>query len=190
MEYTFYNKKIYCKSSTKCCVKGPQGLNGDTGQIDVQYAIIYFEDTSLNDISINDGFYDPSINLIDTGDNGITNELIYDTSNNCLNLSNIENLDNYIVEIYAQLDINLSNTNSITLFMNLMNNASDVIDIDTRSVTKKNPETHVTFGPVLYKASQFNTNYKLHLDTYSEQIFDDSEKLSEIKLIIKLIKYK
>jgi hypothetical protein len=193
MEYSLYNKKVYCKSSTKCCVKGPQGLKGDTGKTDIQYAIIYFEDSSLNDISNAGGFYSPDISLSDTSNNGIINELIYDTSNNCLNLSSIENIDDYIVEIYTHLDINLTTSNKgITLFMNLTDkdNSDNVIDIDTRSVTKKNQDTHVTFGPVLYKAKDLNNKYKLHIDTYSDQAFEDSEYLSEIKLIIKLIKYK
>lgn len=191
MEYTFYNKKVYCKSSTKCCVKGPQGLKGDTGKTDIQYAIIYFEDASLNDIS-NQPFYDPSFDKQDTSNNGIINELIYDTSNNCLNLSSIENIDDYIVEIYAHLDIILDTTNAITLFMNLINDTddNDKNDIDTRSVTKKNSKTHVTFGPVLYKAIKFNNDYKLHIDIISsDQNFKNNEYLSEIKLIIKLIKY-
>ena len=63
-------------------------------------------------------------------------------------------------------------------------NSDNVIDIDTRSVTKKNQDTHVTFGPVLYKAKDFNKDYKLHIDTYSDQDFNDSEYLSEIKLIL------
>lgn len=190
MEYSFYNKKVYCKSSTKKCVKGPPGPKGDTGKTDVQYAIIYFHDVSLNDISAAEGFYDPSFDQQDTSNKGIINELIYDTSNNCLNLESLDNSDNYIVEIYSHLDINLTTSiKSITLFMNLTDNSNNVIDIDTRSVTKKNPDTHVTFGPVLYKATDFTGEYKLHIDTYSDQDFDDSEYLSEIKLIIKLIKY-
>ena len=191
MEYSLYNKKVYCKSSTTKCVKGPTGLKGDTGKTDIQYAIIYFVDTSLNDISAEQDFYALDISSSNTSNNGIINELIYDTINNCLNLSMLENSDDYIVEIYAHLDINLTiSTNSITLFMNLTDASNNVIDIDTRSVTKKNPDTHVTFGPVLYKAADFTKNYKLHINTYSDQDFDISENLTEIKLIIKLIKYK
>ncbi len=63
--------------------------------------------------------------------------------------------------------------------MNLMNNNNDIIDIYTRSVSKKNPAIHVTFGPVLYKAKDFNSNFKLHMDTYStndsNNDFDDDE---------------
>jgi hypothetical protein len=191
MEYSLYNKKVYCKSSKKNCLKGPQGLKGDTGKTDIQYAIIYYNDASLIDISDQAGFYEPSFNDHDTTDKGIKNDLIYDTSKNCLNLSSIEIMDDYIVEIYAHLDINLTtSTKGITLFMNLIDNSDNVIDIDTRSVTKKNQDTHVTFGPVLYKAKDLNNKYKLHIDTYSDQVFDPSEFLTEIKLIIKLIKYK
>ena len=97
MEYSLYNKKVYCKSSTPCCVRGNRGLKGDTGKTDIQYAIIYYNDTSLNDISAVEGFYDPSISVTDTNTDGITNKLIYDTSNNCLNLSNSEYYHDYII---------------------------------------------------------------------------------------------
>lgn len=193
MEYSLYNKKVYCKSSKKDCLKGPQGLKGDTGKTDIQYAIIYYNDASLTDISDGEGFYEPSFNEVDTPVKGIINDLIYDTSKNWLIISNSVNEEDYIVEIYAHLDINLTtSTKGITLFMNLTDkdNSDNVIDIDTRSVTKKNQDTHVTFGPVLYKAKDLNNKYKLHIDTYSDQVFDPSEFLTEIKLIIKLIKYK
>ncbi len=69
-----YNKKIYGKSSTKNCLKGPPGLKGDTGKTDIQYAIIYYNDASLNDISNNPNVYEPSFNKVDTSDNGIIND--------------------------------------------------------------------------------------------------------------------
>ena len=47
MEYSLYNKKVYCKSNSIKCIQGPRGLKGEVGKTETQYTIIYFHDIFL-----------------------------------------------------------------------------------------------------------------------------------------------
>ena len=191
MEYSLYNKKVYCKSSPKYCVTGKQGPKGDTGKTDIQYAIIRYTDISF-DLSGVD--IEASYNDLSTVDLGVLNNNIFDDSTGIIDLTNINNKDDYLVEIIAHLDINFDKNNTLSIFMNLtdISNSSNIIDIDTRTIAKKQDVVHGSFGPVLYKLSNSelsNNRFKLIIN----KSFDDqnpNDFLSEIKLIIKLIKYK
>lgn len=191
MDYSLHLKNVHCKSGQMNYCVGPTGPTGPAGTVDIQEAILFFQDISSGDAFESELNFDYTTTI----NNGLYNWMDGSSNSSNITFSNMASSTAF-VELYTHCDATAGNNGSDNyIFFDLSavshnTNSLGIVDIDTRSVAKGD-QAHLSFGPSAYKVmtpTTSNNSLVIHKNnTYRLKVKTGREyALSEVKLIIKL----